>query len=1168
MGRAGIGLFIFFQALYALTSSGNAFRIPDEFEVYFQTEHLIDAGDLSVPQATEILQPVVVNGKVVRTESMFFGKVGVDGKPYAPYGPLAAVLAVPHHLAGRALASMMGIRRVPRAQGLAWVIFVGGVTMLVTATAAALAVVGFHRATLALGTEPRLALLLSAILGGASVLWPYATSFFSEAFLAAAFVWAAALLIEARTMARPARNVSIAALLIVVAGLTKVTSLIVAPAFVAAVLAERSIAMPRRLRVAAVIGGSILVAVALQLGWNAYRFGSPFDLGYDWSETIPVMPPRPFAIAEIPRGFAVLLFAPGKSLFVWAPILVVALLNASATWRRDRALAIGLAAAAATGLLVYAAYMFPEGGYAHGPRHLVPIVPLLALAAAGPPTRAQKPSWIYACAAVGFVMALMATRVSYLEDQVMRRDQAGKTVPNYYEEIVPAPGRPNNRYRLEHIPFVTAMKTPGWSQSPNLGQGPDYFYKHLQQARRQLPDGQSIPEYLPFFWQAGWIVLVLGAGVHLAGQYYRMLATNGPPVETAVDADTAETPTREQTVHTSPSWYDVTVKALQASPVLRLVERRLPLVVIALAGILLASELNQGWVPYDEGLLGQSAERVLAGQVPHRDYDDPYTGALAYLHAAFFSVGSHTSSTLRIPLFLFALPWAAALYAIASRFVPPIGAALVAVTAVVWSVPNYPAAMPSWFNLFFATFGALALLRGVESGRQRWLVLAGVAGGISFLFKLSGIFYLLGGGIALMATSFRSKPDGVSAGTRSGAAVVAVILMLVFVALAVPITRAGTGETFRFLLPLGALFTALIWRECKHGNTTVLERGRALFETVGPFVLGVLLPLTLFLLFLLWTGALSQTIDGVLVKPFRRMDSAMMHPPPPTELIYSIGLGLLLAVSARRRVTTIVTIVVAVVFAAIVYSSGGNPRIYAMGVLAAWGLPVLAAAGASWLLIARGKGSAQRATDAAVVITAIACATLLVEFPFASPSYLFYTIPLSMVALAAVVGAAGRTPAPVQLVVVVFLLLFGLVRVNPGTLESFGFRFVETDETVRMKLPRSSLRVRAGDAVRYEALIGMVQVLAKDRTLWAGPDAPEVYFLSGVPNHTRTLFDFLDATAGTVPLIERVRAIGATLVVLNLRPDFSGAPDQATVDALRADFPNVRKVPGFLVFWR
>ena len=46
-----------------------------------------------MPQAVEISQPVVAGGKVVATQSMFFGKTGLDGKPYAPYGPLAAVLA-------------------------------------------------------------------------------------------------------------------------------------------------------------------------------------------------------------------------------------------------------------------------------------------------------------------------------------------------------------------------------------------------------------------------------------------------------------------------------------------------------------------------------------------------------------------------------------------------------------------------------------------------------------------------------------------------------------------------------------------------------------------------------------------------------------------------------------------------------------------------------------------------------------------------------------------------------------------------------------------------------------------------------------------------------------------------------------------------------------------
>ena len=89
----------------------------------------------------------------------------------------------------------------------------------------------------------------------------------------------------------------------------------------------------------------------------------------------------------------------------------------------------------------------------------------------------------------------------------------------------------------------------------------------------------------------------------------------------------------------------------------------------------------------------------------------------------------------------------------------PIGAALVAITALVWSVPNYPASVPSWFNLFFATFGTLALLRGLETGRRRWMVLAGLAGGVSFLFKLSGVFYLLGA---------RHRPDRDEFSTAAG----------------------------------------------------------------------------------------------------------------------------------------------------------------------------------------------------------------------------------------------------------------------------------------------------------------------------------------------------------------------------------------------------------------
>ena len=528
-GRTTLLLFLFFQALYALTSSGNAFRVPDEFEVYFQVEHLVDAGDLSVPQTLTIRTPVVREGRTVGSEPIFFGEVGRDGRPYAPYGPLAAVLAVPHHLLARAIARLAGVPRSPLPGGLAWVFLVGGLTMTATATAAALAVAGFHRAALALETPERTAFILSMLLGGATVLWPYGTSFYSEAWQAAAFAWAAAALLEARRTSKLAEThsasrrarllVALAALLLGVAGLTKTTSLVFAPGFVVAAVMDRSVSPRRRVEVAVALALGIALATAIHLSWNAYRFGRPFDFGYGWNDMIPQLPPRQFLAADVPFGLAVLLLSPGKSIVLWAPVLLLAGARAKHFWRREPGAALGLACSAIVGLIFFAAYLFPEGGYAHGPRNLVPLVPLLLLPAGGPDNGRWPAAAVAACATVGVVIAVLATSVSFLEDQGGR---IGEVTPNvYYRRIDPAPGRSWVRYRLDYVPFVATMRSERWTRAETLGLGPDFFPLHLLQARRQLPNGAAIPLWLVWALPAGWLLMLAAAGAALIRRHIR-----------------------------------------------------------------------------------------------------------------------------------------------------------------------------------------------------------------------------------------------------------------------------------------------------------------------------------------------------------------------------------------------------------------------------------------------------------------------------------------------------------------------------------------------------------------------------------------------------------------------------------------------------------------------
>ncbi|MEK6611179.1 MAG: glycosyltransferase family 39 protein [Gemmatimonadota bacterium] len=593
--------------------------------------------------------------------------------------------------------------------------------------------------------------------------------------------------------------------------------------------------------------------------------------------------------------------------------------------------------------------------------------------------------------------------------------------------------------------------------------------------------------------------------------------------------------------------------------------------VLLLGGFVLARELDRGWVPHDEGALGQSAERVLHGEVPHRDFDEIYTGLLSYVNAIAFRFGGIRANTLRIPLFLFALTWLAALYRIARRFIPPIGAGIVALACFMYSVPNYRAAVPSWYILFFATFGTLALVRWHETRHRRWLLVAGAAGGVAILFKLSGVFYTLGGVLALVAAS--TTPAHVhptSLSLRHVHWMISLVLLGTVLVLAGIVAGAGGNALFRFVVPFSLVASAAIVREWNSGGDSGSERLRALASTLGPFLIGVGIPLACFFLPFVVAGGGTQLLLGTFVTPFRRLESASMQPPPPNALLWSLPVVWTLwprRVSGSTRLTTSIAIFW---FGVVIASSGVSHRYYQAGLLAAWSIPVLVALAVALMSLASRTGHQNlQHRETALTIGIVAMCSLLVEFPFAAPIYTLYALPMAMLALACIVRAWGRTPVRSQMIVALFFLVFAYVRLIPGTIWSLGTRFLPHQETTALTLPRASLRVLPEDAFMYDSLISFVQSKATGRTMWAGPDAPEVYFLSGIQNRTRTLFEFLDRSPeAALPLLPRLDRLGASLVVLKLEPEFSPHPSPTTIATLRAAYPNSTELPGFLVLWR
>lgn len=164
-------------------------------------------------------------------------------------------------------------------------------------------------------------------------------------------------------------------------------------------------------------------------------------------------------------------------------------------------------------------------------------------------------------------------------------------------------------------------------------------------------------------------------------------------------------------------------------------------VVMVLAAIVyLTHFVPRGWVPHDEGMIGQSAEQVLHGAIPHIDYQEAYTGGLTYLHAAVFKITGVDLLHVRWLLFA-AASWAAFLiYAICRRYLAPAGAALAVWVAVGWSFPNYFAGLPSWWLLVFALACLWAVIRHVETQHRRYLVAAGLFVGLAIAIKQTGLY--------------------------------------------------------------------------------------------------------------------------------------------------------------------------------------------------------------------------------------------------------------------------------------------------------------------------------------------------------------------------------------------------------------------------------------------
>jgi hypothetical protein len=606
-------------------------------------------------------------------------------------------------------------------------------------------------------------------------------------------------------------------------------------------------------------------------------------------------------------------------------------------------------------------------------------------------------------------------------------------------------------------------------------------------------------------------------------------------------------------------------------------QNRLLLLAFCLAFVLSAAYMyswaKDGWLAQDDGTLAQSALRVLRGELPHRDFPENYTGGLDYVNAWGFKAFGINLVALRVVMFMFFLAWVPALFYVASRFGPPLAAAAVTLLAVAWSVPNYPTPMPSWYNLFFATMGAAALLRYLEAGTWPWLFLAGVFGGLSFAVKIVGLYYVAA---VLLWFVFREQElNEENPGQSSRSSYLyrsfAIVSLAAFLAVLgfMLRKRLSSADIVHFLVPSLAIVVALVVLELRRARKGNQQRFRVLFSMIVPFAAGYAVPNAVLLAPYIWSSSLPAFSSGVFAEGMKRAAGlSVLGPVGIPGMLYAVPLLALVgaAIYWKRASRTLATVVVgASLTGLLVYGHHHQMVLRDIWLSVSQITPIIVLAGAVVLVVQPrfADGLSKLRRQQLMLLLAIAALCSIVQFPFAAPIYFSYCSPLVILAVVALI-AVRKAPANRGLLAVVlaFYALFAVVEVAPSRIYSHWY-FTLGYPVQTFRIPRAA-GLRGEYVANYEAAAQVIREHATNDLLIATAECPDLYFLTGLQNPTTN-----DNGLTSEELLRVLPRPDVNVVAINTGSTFSGGEiTQEVVQELKRQFPNSVRVGKYWIGWR
>jgi len=344
-------IFVFILSVYLLTSGGRIVS-SDGNTMFLLTQNIVEKHSISIPYGN--------------------GYPGPDGKLYPKAGIGQAILSVPFYALARFVYQQSGFGQLESGYLLRFV------TATVDPFAAAIAVVLLLQVCLYLGFGVRTSVALSFAFGLSTPIWVYSKDFLTEPLTTALLLGSILGLLAFKRSGRR-RHLFLSGLCAAMAVLTKYSMVL---AVIPIIVFFIGSCLPMKHRSSELSGFSafgrflafaapLAVCAGIALWYNYARFGSILESGYGVETT------RKGFGTPLLVGLYGQLFSSGKSIFLYAPVLLLSFGSFSLFRRKFGAEALLFVSIFVVNVLFYSKFISWAGDGSWGPRYIIPFVPFL-----------------------------------------------------------------------------------------------------------------------------------------------------------------------------------------------------------------------------------------------------------------------------------------------------------------------------------------------------------------------------------------------------------------------------------------------------------------------------------------------------------------------------------------------------------------------------------------------------------------------------------------------------------------------------------------------------------------------------------------------------------------------------------------------------------------------